>query len=247
MTFFSPNLRKGTMALTAVVMFTALLLPWHWFDGAPLDQNVSTTLIPHRPTLPGQGTQLLANRFRDLWQKPEQVLDLLGNLEGKTVADIGCGLGYFTQPLARRVGPAGTVLAVDIQAGLLEEMMLLMPEELRPRVQPILANPQKPGLPREVDLIVLIQVLAEVPDQLSFLAALVAELRSGGQLLIIDSNVMVDEQSGLTRTWHPYALTEALPGFNLEPVTPAIPDEGNWLRETELLPRQFFQLWRKKN
>ena len=34
---------------------------------------------------------------------------------GSRVADIGCGMGYFTVELARSVGPAGNVQAVDVQ------------------------------------------------------------------------------------------------------------------------------------
>jgi ubiquinone/menaquinone biosynthesis C-methylase UbiE len=40
---------------------------------------------------------------------------------GDTVLDLGCGPGYFSLPLARMVGPGGTVIAVDVQ----EEMLAL--------------------------------------------------------------------------------------------------------------------------
>jgi SAM-dependent methyltransferase len=34
---------------------------------------------------------------RDLWQKPKQVLELMGELKGKKLIDIGSGSGYFTR------------------------------------------------------------------------------------------------------------------------------------------------------
>ncbi len=34
---------------------------------------------------------------------------------GRTVADIGAGVGYFTWRLAERVGPTGVVYGEDIQ------------------------------------------------------------------------------------------------------------------------------------
>jgi tRNA A58 N-methylase Trm61 len=34
--------------------------------------------------------------------------------DGQTVADIGCGDGFCTIPLARAVGSGGKVLAIDI-------------------------------------------------------------------------------------------------------------------------------------
>ena len=36
------------------------------------------------------------NKDRGIWQKPNMVISLLGDLEDKTVADIGAGTGYFT-------------------------------------------------------------------------------------------------------------------------------------------------------
>lgn len=39
---------------------------------------------------------------------------------GMRVADIGCGMGYFTLGLADLVGPQGKVLAVDLQKRQLE-------------------------------------------------------------------------------------------------------------------------------
>lgn len=35
---------------------------------------------------------------------------------GKPVAGIGCGMGYFTIPLAYPVGDSGCVQAIDLQA-----------------------------------------------------------------------------------------------------------------------------------
>src|SRR6185369_3439663 len=52
---------------------------------------------------------------RDQWQRPPDVIRAIGATEGKTVADIGSGAGYFSLRLSRAVGPAGKVLAVDIR------------------------------------------------------------------------------------------------------------------------------------
>ena len=40
--------------------------------------------------------QTFENSDRDDWQDPDRVIDQLGTLTGKTVADIGAGTGYFT-------------------------------------------------------------------------------------------------------------------------------------------------------
>ena len=33
---------------------------------------------------------------------------------GMTVVDVGCGMGYFTIPLARIAGPGGLVIGLDL-------------------------------------------------------------------------------------------------------------------------------------
>ena len=57
---------------------------------------------------------------RDVWQRPDQIMDALHIGEGSVVADLGAGGGWFTIRLARRVGPNGTVYAEDIQPQMIE-------------------------------------------------------------------------------------------------------------------------------
>ena len=57
---------------------------------------------------------------RDKKLQIERVMDLLGIREGKSVADIGAGSGWFTVRAARRVGPKGVVYAEDINPQAIE-------------------------------------------------------------------------------------------------------------------------------
>lgn len=41
---------------------------------------------------------------------------------GQVVADLGCGTGYYTLPLAERVGPEGRVYAVDLSEKAIREL-----------------------------------------------------------------------------------------------------------------------------
>src|SRR5579864_911511 len=63
----------------------------------------------------------LVARFEDpvraQWQKPEKVIASLGTLDGKTVADIGAGTGYFAFPIAKE---AAKVIAIDIDQRFLD-------------------------------------------------------------------------------------------------------------------------------
>src|SRR6516162_79057 len=51
---------------------------------------------------------------RDRWQRPDDVIDSLKLKDGNTVADVGCGVGYFSLKLAPKVAEHGSVLAEDI-------------------------------------------------------------------------------------------------------------------------------------
>lgn len=61
------------------------------------------------------------NPFRTLYHKPEKIF--AGYVkEGMVVADIGCGLGYFSLGLAGMVGKTGKVIAADIQPQMLTRL-----------------------------------------------------------------------------------------------------------------------------
>ena len=67
---------------------------------------------------------LLLSEARQETLKPEELLRSLGLRAGQTIADIGCGPGFFTVPAARIVGEDGHVYAADIQGD--------MPQSQRP-------------------------------------------------------------------------------------------------------------------
>lgn len=71
--------------------------------------------------MPHQQAALLDHPLRMRYRDPSALLGRLGIFEGMSVADLGCGTGLFTQEMAARVGNAGKVHAVDIQAQMLEQ------------------------------------------------------------------------------------------------------------------------------
>ena len=61
------------------------------------------------------------NPLRPLIHKPEAIVGPYMQ-EGMTVADIGCGMGYFSIAMAKSVGERGMVIAVDLQQKMLDLM-----------------------------------------------------------------------------------------------------------------------------
>ncbi len=67
-----------------------------------------------------QGADWLFRPEREQEEQPEKMLDALGIQPGWTVADVGAGAGFTSLLLSQRVGPAGTVLANDVQPQMLQ-------------------------------------------------------------------------------------------------------------------------------
>ena len=66
---------------------------------------------------------LLSNPYTHALAGPAAVLDGLGLAPGMRVLDAGCGPGRLTLPAAERVGSEGEVIALDVQASMLERVL----------------------------------------------------------------------------------------------------------------------------
>ena len=105
-------------------------------------------------------------------------------LPSEVVADLGCGAGYVTIPLAQRVAK---VFAVDVQQAMLDHLVDSAPIGLRDRIVTLLGElPRLPLDDRSIDRAVLVNVVHEVGD-LPLLDSEVRRcLKDGGRLSIVD-------------------------------------------------------------
>jgi SAM-dependent methyltransferase len=128
---------------------------------------------------PGRDQRLQINR----------VMDILGVVPGKTVADIGAGSGWFTVRAARRVGASGLVYAVDINPEAIQYVQHRAKKERLANVKTILSKPDDPMLPAgAVDAVLLLKAYHEVAQPVVLLRNLRAALRPGAKVGIIDRN-----------------------------------------------------------
>jgi SAM-dependent methyltransferase len=110
--------------------------------------------------------------------------------ECMTVLEPGPGMGFLTLPLARLVGSAGRVVAVDIQAKMLESLGRRAAKAgLLPRIETRLAQPDSLGtgdLKGAVDFVLAFWMVHEMPSaEMLFLEAADA-LKPGGALLLAE-------------------------------------------------------------
>jgi len=124
---------------------------------------------------------------RVIWQKPGMVIALLGDLKGKTVADIGAGTGYFT---FRMVPLADKVIGVDIDPrfiAFMDSIKVRLPNQYRDRFESRLAKPDDPMLkPLEADAVVIVNTYGYIENRVRYLQTLAKGVKPGGDLLIID-------------------------------------------------------------
>jgi ubiquinone/menaquinone biosynthesis C-methylase UbiE len=132
---------------------------------------------------------LLLNPLRKLLENPDKLLGPFIR-PGMIVLEPGCAMGFFTLPLARMVGPAGRVVAVDIQPGMLAALSRRAGKAgLSDRIEVRRASPEGLGvedLSRSVDFAVALHVVHEVPNPGAFFDQIRQVLKPGGRFLIAE-------------------------------------------------------------
>jgi ubiquinone/menaquinone biosynthesis C-methylase UbiE len=119
----------------------------------------------------------------------DRVMDILGITQGKTVADVGAGSGWFTVRAARRVGERGIVYAVDINPESIRYVDERAKKEKLGNVKTILGKADDPLLPAgAVDAVLLLKTYHEVAEPVALLRNLRTSLRAGAKVGIIDRN-----------------------------------------------------------
>lgn len=131
----------------------------------------------------------LINPFRKLLENPDKILGQFVR-EGMIVLEPGCGMGFFTLPLARMVGPKGRVVVVEVQQKMLsvlsrraEKAGLLDRIELRHITAEGLGVEDLSG---EVDFVAAIHMVHEVPNQTALFTQVWEVLKHGCKLLVIE-------------------------------------------------------------
>jgi ubiquinone/menaquinone biosynthesis C-methylase UbiE len=130
---------------------------------------------------------LLERSNREDVQKSPQIMEVLAFRPGERVADIGAGSGYFTIPVARAVGPAGVVHALDIAPEMLEYLEFRIRAQKLDNIRLRRVTSEDPQLePGNLDTILMIDTIHYVKDRVAYTKKLRQGLAAGGRLVIID-------------------------------------------------------------
>ncbi len=118
--------------------------------------------------------------------KINEVVSRLKLKSGDVVADIGAGTGVFSGPLAQAVAPSGTLLAVDIDQGLLDHITERARQEQVTNIQPVLGEFEDPNLPTPVDVAFFHDVLHHIEKRQAYLKTLATYVKPDGRVVVID-------------------------------------------------------------
>lgn len=140
---------------------------------------------------------LLASPIRRWLQNPEKLLSPYLR-EGMTVLEPGPGMGFFTLPMARMVGASGHIVAVDIQARMLDALRSkAVKAGLSPRIETRLAQTDSLGigdLRGTVEFVLAFAMVHEMPSAKVFFNEAAAALKPGGLLLLVEPSGHVTQE-----------------------------------------------------
>ena len=147
-----------------------------------------------QPTCPWWFLFTFDNPLRMIYQDPVKILTPYINI-GDTVVDLGCGMGYFSIPMANLVGETGKVIAVDLQSRMLVGLRRRAQSKgLSERVTTHQCEQDRIGITEKVDFVLAFWMIHEVHDSLSFLAQIRQILNDGGKLLIAEPYIHVSRR-----------------------------------------------------
>jgi ubiquinone/menaquinone biosynthesis C-methylase UbiE len=164
---------------------------------------VALTLVSRAPL----SAQLAARPAPD-WilrlERPERIAGLkidyiIQKLElkpGHVVADLGAGPGVISLPMAKAVGPAGKVYAVDIDQAFIDHINMRAKEQHVANVTAVLGQFSDPALPaRDVDVALFHDVLHHIKDRATYLKNTAKYVKPTGRIAIVE----LDPKSGSHR------------------------------------------------
>jgi SAM-dependent methyltransferase len=181
------------------------------------------------------GAMWLERPSREAEEQPSKIVNALKLKSDNVVADIGAGTGYLSFLIAPTL-PQGKVLAVDIQAEMLDIINFFKSEKQISNVEPILASLNNPNLPENsIDLAVMVDAYHEFEFPNEMMKGIAKALKPGGRVALIEY-----------RKENPFIMIKALHKMTQKQVKKEMQAVGlTWQETNNLLPQQHFMIFGK--
>lgn len=142
----------------------------------------------------GQSPEPKSAQFR-VAEMQGRVIDLLQLGPGATAADVGCGDGFYTIPLARRLGPKGKVFAVDIDPAALSKLRRRLRRDGLKNVRTIKGMEDNPRLKvASLDAALMVNAYHEMTKPEPMLRRTLAALKPGARVVLVERTSEVREK-----------------------------------------------------
>ena len=124
------------------------------------------------------------NPEREKWQKPDLVIEKLGDISNKVIGDIGSGTGYFAFRLAKK---AKKVVAIDVDKRFLDFIKEKKKKTNIKNIKPRLVAYDDPKLANgELDAIITVNTYHQVDNRSKYFKKCKNLLATDGILMVID-------------------------------------------------------------
>lgn len=134
-----------------------------------------------------QWVEIFERPGREVFDHRHAILQALDLKPGMKVADIGAGTGLFTRLFAPLVAPRGGVVAVDISAVFVENILRSAREQGHSNITGVVNTQESVRLPAEsIDLAYICDTYHHFESPLTIMRSIHHALRPGGEVIIVD-------------------------------------------------------------
>jgi len=124
---------------------------------------------------------------RELFDRRVDVVNSIGLKPGMVAADIGAGSGFFSRLMAERVGPTGTVYAVEISPCLINHINRAAKAANLQNIKTVLGTARTPKLaPNSVDVVFIAESYHHFEYPKDMLQQIRKALKPDGILMLVD-------------------------------------------------------------
>jgi len=163
-------------------------------------------------------------------------IDLLGDLEGATVLDVGCGTGRNFPHLRSRVGDRGRIVGLDYSPGMLARARERIAEQGWSNVEVVRGDAvELKGVPERVDAIISAWCYGIVYDLEAALHRAIDRLPPGGRIAIMDFDRARPDHGLLRRLYPLYSKVLQAAGIDTAEDLDDARLQAKWQRGREVL------------
>ena len=192
------------MRIIYILLFTIILMTFSCVDEYNSGKNHDLTTSHEYPSERPEYEKPLVKpndlSSRSTWQKPEQILRRIGDLNRKVVADIGAGTGFFS--VLFMTAPTEKVIAIDIDQSKLDTLQLnlnaatTLDEATKNKLEPRLVSTDNPRLKdNEADIVFISNTYPYIDNKVDYLKIVKRGMKPKGRICIVDYKMKILPQS----------------------------------------------------